>query len=377
MATAPRRKGSRAQRKTPRYEPVLELPPLLPEQYEALRDNIALHGVLVPILVDGDGAVRGVIDGSHRKQIADELGYDCPEVIKDDLAEQEKRTLARALNLARRQLDQASKRAIIADQLRETPGRSNRWIGKQLGVDDKTVAAVRVALLATAEIPQFDRTLGADNKSRPASLPDRPVEGDSRRKATYPFLPRGPDEAGPGPGSWRPGTVETPPGVARFLFDLIAPQYPTRTILDPCAGRGALTRPWTGREVVAYEIATGKDFFAGAGRIDCDLVLCNPPFSGEGEEDRRVSPPERFLGRILEVVPPGTPIALLAPMGFRLNVGKRSRRYRWLRDCCPPITTIISLPRDAFPGCEFHSEILLFGMPKLRPHYCLPDEYLP
>jgi type I restriction enzyme M protein len=170
--------------------------------------------------------------------------------------------------------------------------------------------------------------------------------------------------------------VETPPGVARFLFELIAPAYPVRTILDPCAGGGALTRPWAGRRVVAYEIEAGTDFFAGDGRIDCDLVLCNPPFCGEGEEDRRVSPPERFLARILEVVPPGTPIALLAPMGFRLNVGKRSRRYRWLRDDCPPITSIISLPRDTFPGCEFHCEILLFSMPKLRPHYCLPDEHL-
>src|SRR4051794_39832171 len=109
MATAPRRKGSRAPKaKTPRYEPVLQLPPLPPEQYEALRDNIAVHGVLVPILVDGEGPVRRIIDGNHRRRIADELGYDCPENVKDGLSDQEKRTLARALNLARRQLDQAS-----------------------------------------------------------------------------------------------------------------------------------------------------------------------------------------------------------------------------------------------------------------------------
>src|SRR3954469_13976875 len=98
----------------PRYEPVLDLPPLPPEQYEALRDNIAVHGVLVPILVDGDGPVRRIIDGNHRKRIADELGYDCPEIVKGGLSHQEERTLARALNLARRQLDQAAKRAIIA-----------------------------------------------------------------------------------------------------------------------------------------------------------------------------------------------------------------------------------------------------------------------
>jgi hypothetical protein len=55
---------------------------------------------------------------------------------------------------------------------------------------------------------------------------------------------------------------------------------------------------------------------------------------------------------------------------------KGAKRYRWLREECPPITSIVSLPRDIFPGCEFHTEILLFNMPKLRPHYLLPEEYL-
>ena len=53
--------------KKPKYEPVLKLPPLPTDQYEALRDNIAVHGVLVPILVDSDGLVRRIIDGNYRK----------------------------------------------------------------------------------------------------------------------------------------------------------------------------------------------------------------------------------------------------------------------------------------------------------------------
>ena len=182
MATAPRPRSSRT-RKTPRYQPVLELPPLPPEQHEALRGNIALHGVLVPILVDGDGPVRLIIDGNRRKGIADELGYDCPEVVKDGLSDQEKRTLARALNLARRQLDQAGKRAIIADQLRETPGRSNRWVGKQLGVHHATVASVRADLEGTGQIIQLERTVGADDNAPAGSRPDigsRPTAGRAR-----------------------------------------------------------------------------------------------------------------------------------------------------------------------------------------------------
>src|ERR1019366_8699330 len=77
-----------------RYRPILKLPALPHEQFLALRDNIAVHGVLVPILVDED---KRIIDGNYRKNIADELGYDCPELMQEGLGDDEKRTLARAL----------------------------------------------------------------------------------------------------------------------------------------------------------------------------------------------------------------------------------------------------------------------------------------
>jgi ParB-like chromosome segregation protein Spo0J len=93
-----------------KYVPVLKLPSLPYEQFLALKDNIAVNGVLVPILTDGGRPVCQVIDGNYRKAIADELGYDCPEVVQAGLTDDEKRTLARALNLARRQLSQEQKR---------------------------------------------------------------------------------------------------------------------------------------------------------------------------------------------------------------------------------------------------------------------------
>src|SRR5271155_1437202 len=144
----------------PRYEPVLKLPPLPYEQFLALRDNIAVNGVLVPILVDSDGPKREIIDGNYRKQIAEELGYDCPEIVQPNLEDDEKRTLARALNLARRQLTQEQRRELIADQIEETPERSNRWIAKQLGAHHATVGAVRGELQSTGQISQLDRTVG-------------------------------------------------------------------------------------------------------------------------------------------------------------------------------------------------------------------------
>lgn len=120
--------------------------PLPYEQFVALRDNIAVNGVLVPILVDGDGPVRSIIDGNYRQRIAEELGYECPVIVKEGLTDEEKRTLARCLNLARRELNQQQRRQLIADHLRETPERSNRLLAKQLGVHHATVASVRSSL---------------------------------------------------------------------------------------------------------------------------------------------------------------------------------------------------------------------------------------
>ena len=124
-----------------KYQPVLKLPPLPNDQFLGLRDNIAVNGVLVPILVDCTGPMRKIIDGNIRKTIADDLVYDCPEIVQAGLSDEEQRTLARALNMARRHLTIEQKRQLISDQLEETPDRSNRWIGKQLGVHHTTVGS--------------------------------------------------------------------------------------------------------------------------------------------------------------------------------------------------------------------------------------------
>ncbi len=171
------------------YEPVLRLPPLPYDQFLALRDNIAVNGVLVPIIVDSNGPRRKIIDGNYRKAIADELGYECPEIVQEGLTEDEKKTMARALNLARRQLTQEQKRQLVADQLRETPGRSNRWIAKQLGVHHATVAVVRSEMEGTGDLSSCERTVGEDGKARPAKreiavVHRSPAEREARIAAT-------------------------------------------------------------------------------------------------------------------------------------------------------------------------------------------------
>ena len=150
------------------------LPPLDPDTYGGLKANIAINGVQVPIVRDEKGYI---LDGFARAKIAKELGYECPSVSVRGLSEQEKRSQVRALNLARRQLDNYAKRQIIADEMRENPDRSNRWIAKSLGVDHKTVASVRTPMGATGDLPQLGYTIGADGKYRPATRVSLPRTG--------------------------------------------------------------------------------------------------------------------------------------------------------------------------------------------------------
>ena len=98
---------------------------------------------------------------------ADDKAIPCPETMKPGLTEGDKRLLAHCLNLARRHIDAKTKRLIIADQLRETPDKSDRWIGKMLGVDGKTVADVRRELESGAEIPHVAVKVGQDGKRYP------------------------------------------------------------------------------------------------------------------------------------------------------------------------------------------------------------------
>lgn len=123
------------------------LPDLTREEYEALKADIAEHGVLVPVELDEHGSI---LDGHHRMQACRELGLpEPPTVVRAGLTDAEKYEHALRLNLQRRHLTQTQKRALIRAELDRDPDRSDRTIGKLVGADHKTVGAVR-----RGEIPQ-------------------------------------------------------------------------------------------------------------------------------------------------------------------------------------------------------------------------------
>ena len=149
-------------RLTEKYQVMPNMPP---EQFEALKADIAERGVLVPIDVDEDGHI---LDGHHRYRACTELGIsDFPTTVRPGLSEEERRIFARKSNMLRRHLTRAQVRELIAEQLKDTPSWANNRIGQVLGADSKTVASVRERLERTSEIPKLDKLIGADGKARP------------------------------------------------------------------------------------------------------------------------------------------------------------------------------------------------------------------
>lgn len=140
----------------------------------ALRESIQRFGVLVPIVIDQHDRV---LDGFNRQRIASELGVECPwhqvHVRDDDHAAE----LARSMNMDRRHLDAAERRAIVG-ALRAT-GHSLRAIAGAVGVSHEQVRtdiASGVNDLTPTEVH------GKDGKSypprRPPTVVPPPAEGD-------------------------------------------------------------------------------------------------------------------------------------------------------------------------------------------------------
>ena len=61
---------------------------------------------------------------------------------------------------------------------------------------------------------------------------------------------------------------------------------------------------------------------------------------------------------------------LFVSAGFRLNLTLKSKRHgKFKNEEYPPISSIITLPKNIFAGVIFHSEILIFNIPGLQAHY--------
>jgi ParB-like chromosome segregation protein Spo0J len=146
------------------------LRPLSPNELNGLRENIRARGIEQPVVVHetDDVGVYEVLDGANRVQLGSELGLDkIPIDVRRGLTDDQKRQLAFDLNLHRRHLDRKAHRKLIAARLEADPEQSDRAIAESLGVDHKTVGAVRREKIDGGEIPHHDERVGKDGVKQP------------------------------------------------------------------------------------------------------------------------------------------------------------------------------------------------------------------
>lgn len=150
--------------------PVLfqNMPPLTPEEYTALEASILEHGILSPVITDEAGVI---LDGHHRSKIASEHSLSCPKQILYGLDDTAKRGVALSLNLDRRHLDSATKRALRTEAVKADPQLSDREHARRTGADHKTIGVIRSELEAGGEIPHLAYRENPQGRQQPASKP--------------------------------------------------------------------------------------------------------------------------------------------------------------------------------------------------------------
>lgn len=174
--------------------------------FDALVASIKALGLDRPIDVDESGAI---LDGHHRAAALKTLGKDWREFTRlcanaRELDQPGKRTLARRLNLAGRHLSSESLRAVIADQIRETPGLTARSYAVALGVSHSTVGDVLRGIEAEAAPASSGHGGQRQRKAkdgrmvpaiRPKTKRGKLLEGAERAANAAPLPPDGGDDA--------------------------------------------------------------------------------------------------------------------------------------------------------------------------------------
>jgi hypothetical protein len=180
------------------------LPAMTPEELRALSDDIKANTLQERAKLIRDGDEYALIDGRSRLDALEMIGpiqvftgnvpnnkfFEVIEV-NDPFA------YVVSANIHRRHLTLEQKRKVAADLLKIDPTKSNLALSKIVGVSDKTVASVRVALEGRSEIPNVDTR--ADTKGRWQRVPKKkPAASGKRRKHRPPVADAAHDDTEPG-----------------------------------------------------------------------------------------------------------------------------------------------------------------------------------
>jgi len=178
-------------------------------------------------------------------------------------------------------------------------------------------------------------------------------------------------------------TVFTPEELSHYLYKLVTNEYDFKTIFDPCIGaNGGMTKYYyeNGYEVVGADIVEegvnhchtffNQDIHNSniPNEIKPDLIIMNPPFSGNGK-GKNLLYPHLFLKTMFDKFGKDIPLVMITGDNFLNNNGIQSKRLKYISDASFEITSIMTLPLDLFQGVEFNTQVLFFNMPKLKAHY--------
>ncbi|PNH79135.1 hypothetical protein [Vibrio diazotrophicus] len=174
-------------------------------------------------------------------------------------------------------------------------------------------------------------------------------------------------------------TVYTPKVITDFLMKEVYSKLNIKKVFDPAIGSGNLVRDL--KEQGVYVIGNDiedvcdcadefyqSDFEQFEKKLkDVDLVVMNPPFNGHPKKKLF---PEVFIDKVFELFDSNIPVVAIVPAGWRINQKVTSKRWRKIRDN-QKISSLITLPLDVFEGVQFHTEIVIFNVDGLEPHYFL------
>lgn len=151
-----------------------------PDVYAGLKEEVKTGRIITPVVITSLGAV---VDGHQRLRAYFELkeeGETPPpfkvDVVPGDLTDVEIRSMARRLNLLRRQVGRKDVQRYIVEQLMETPEWSNKRIARHIGCSHETVAKVRKSLEDSGRIPYYEKLESADGYWRPRETRDKAIK---------------------------------------------------------------------------------------------------------------------------------------------------------------------------------------------------------
>jgi site-specific DNA-methyltransferase (adenine-specific) len=159
---------------------MINLPALSPEEYAALRDDIAKRGILVPIEVDAD--TGEVIDGNHRMRACAELGIDPPRVLRHFATEQERNEHAIVLNLLRRQMGPITWAQVFTELCKVRGARLGEGAGRPHADDNCATVAQIAEELGVPKRTAYRRLALADDLAEHPDLAARVDKGDMPAK---------------------------------------------------------------------------------------------------------------------------------------------------------------------------------------------------